>query len=997
MASPFKSAAKRPRSWFMPRKPWTSQHRTRPLFELLEDRVTPSLLYGATPVFPAGGDTSATISLANTTTNIAATTNGDIFVAYGGDSVRVATSTNRGLSFQTSDILSSDTTSEVAVTTEGASDVYVAWTASGSETSDAYLSVSTDDGATWSAPQTVTTTGDFNGGVGGINLAVYGSQVYVESSSFGGDVYVNDNNGIGTYKAAGVIPQNYLKLQVDPANGVAYTIGDTSGPLFLAESMNSGTSFSPQMLSNPGDVTVVDSTVASSFGQAGNFAFVAGDGNADGTDPTAAAKINLATDAVTPLTVGDNTVDYERSLAADAFGNLVDSYDESGVLKYEVSQNLGASFAAPVTVADGASSNVAINPAYQDILVVYQVGNNLYLNVYDGELAGASPTITTTASPATATLGTSAPTISDSAVVTGADNATGSLSFVLDLGNTQVYSTSDPLTGDGNGTYGASYTLPTTGTVTGTYTWHVSYAGDALNNSAVDQGGTAEQTVVSAASPTLVTTASPNGTITLGTTSQTLSDSADLEGAYFPSGSITFSLSYNGGTPFFVASDPVSHNGTPDYGASYTLLSNCSQVTGTYDWSAVYSGDGNNNTASDPGTSDQEQVTVSAATPTITVSAGPPVVLGTGVKLTASAMLAGGYYETGSITFTLYNPSNTPVDTETATVSGNGTYTTPSGYLPSIAGTYQWVASYGGDANNNGASTTNGSTPEAAVSAGVSVVGNTLYLVGGNTNDQLNISPIGASQTGSTGISVTGRLNNVNINQTYTQAFTTIYVVGLGGNDNFQFAGSLTIATVVSDGDGNDTIQVGNGTNTVTVGNGNDTIQGGGGSVQGGNGNNIIMAGNGNDTVTLGNGNNSITVGTGNDNIQLGNGTNTVTAGATGSTSNDQIQLANGNNDSVTLLGNGNNQVTLGNGNDDSVTLNGNGNDTVQVGNGTRDSVSLLGNGNDTVQVGNGTGDSVSLLGNGNDTVQTGNGTGTVYLPGTGKKTLHLGSGWTRI
>ena len=48
----------------------------------------------------------------------------------------------------------------------------------------------------------------------------------------------------------------------------------------------------------------------------------------------------------------------------------------------------------------------------------------------------------------------------------------------------------------GNGTYGSGgYTLPTTGTVTGTYTWTVSYSGDANNNSAVDQGGTAEQTV----------------------------------------------------------------------------------------------------------------------------------------------------------------------------------------------------------------------------------------------------------------------------------------------------------------------------------------------------------------------------------------------------------------------------------------------------------------------------------------------------------------------
>src|SRR5205823_5789134 len=115
--------------------------------------------------------------------------------------------------------------------------------------------------------------------------------------------------------------------------------------------------------------------------------------------------------------------------------------------------------------------------------------------------------------------------------------ATGSLNFVLKLGTTTVYSTSDPLTGDGNGTYGASYTLPTTGTVAGTYTWSVSYAGDGNNNGAVDQGGAAEQTVVSPASPSIVTTASP--AITLDASgAPTINDSAVVSGAYQATGSL---------------------------------------------------------------------------------------------------------------------------------------------------------------------------------------------------------------------------------------------------------------------------------------------------------------------------------------------------------------------------------------------------------------------------------------------------------------------------
>ena len=40
----------------------------------------------------------------------------------------------------------------------------------------------------------------------------------------------------------------------------------------------------------------------------------------------------------------------------------------------------------------------------------------------------------------------------------------------------------------------------------------------------------------------------------------------------------------------------------------------------------------------------------------------------------------------------------------------------PHGYLPTLRGTYQWVVSYSGDADNNGASTT---ANEAAIGPGL--------------------------------------------------------------------------------------------------------------------------------------------------------------------------------------------------------------------------------------------------------------------------------------
>ena len=93
------------------------------------------------------------------------------------------------------------------------------------------------------------------------------------------------------------------------------------------------------------------------------------------------------------------------------------------------------------------------------------------------------------------------------------------------------------------------------------------------------------------------------------------------------------------------------------------------------------------------------------ASPTITTTPNITTgICGTSETLKDTATLSGGDDPTGTITFTLYSPSGTLLDTETVTVSGDGTYTTPKGYsLPSnaAAGTYQWDASYSGNSDNN--------------------------------------------------------------------------------------------------------------------------------------------------------------------------------------------------------------------------------------------------------------------------------------------------------
>src|SRR5262249_39007108 len=79
---------------------------------------------------------------------------------------------------------------------------------------------------------------------------------------------------------------------------------------------------------------------------------------------------------------------------------------------------------------------------------------------------------------------------------------------------------------------------------------------------------------------------------------------------YNPTGTITFTLVAPDGTVVDTETVPVNGNGTYTTPTGFTLPS--SAATGTYQWDATYSGDGNNNAATDIGTSN-EQVTVSAA------------------------------------------------------------------------------------------------------------------------------------------------------------------------------------------------------------------------------------------------------------------------------------------------------------------------------------------------------------------------------------------------
>jgi hypothetical protein len=321
-----------------------------------------------------------------------------------------------------------------------------------------------------------------------------------------------------------------------------------------------------------------------------------------------------------------------------------------------------------------------------------------------GATAKSSPALATSPS-AGGPVGST--TVTDTATLSSGVNPTGTIEFKLygpsataNCSTTPVDAETATVSGNGSYTTPAGLTPPQAGT----YWWTTSYGGDTNNHPASSGCGT-ESVTISKASPAIATSPGPGGTVGTAVT-----DTATLAGGYHPTGTIEF-MAYGPSatascltTPVFDQTVTVSGDGGHS-SASFTP-----SEAGTYWWAASYSGDTNNN----PITSgcDQEQVSIAKASPAITTA---PAASGAGTvgstTVTDTATLPDGHNPTGTIQFKAYGPSatanctTTPVDDETATVTGTGSSTTLAGFTPAQAGTYWWTASYGGDANNNPAAT----------------------------------------------------------------------------------------------------------------------------------------------------------------------------------------------------------------------------------------------------------------------------------------------------
>ena len=295
---------------------------------------------------------------------------------------------------------------------------------------------------------------------------------------------------------------------------------------------------------------------------------------------------------------------------------------------------------------------------------------------------------------------------------------------------------------------------------------------------------------VTKVTPTITTTAGPSS-VTVGGSAD---DQATVSGGYNPTGTITWSLYANStctGTAVFT----TTSGGTVSGNNTYTSGSYSATSVGTFTWRFSYPGDPNNNSVSACGGTG-ETLTVNKGTPSLSTTASTNVSVGQSV--TDSATLSGGYNPAGSITYTLYGPSSsasctTQVGQVTKSVSGDGSYTSPT-ITPGQAGTYWWIANYGGDSNNT--ATTNGCgasgessvlnpvTPTIASTAMPSTV-----TVGGSVADQSVVS-LGYNPTGT----ITWSLYK-GTTCTGTAVFTTGAPAGTVSGDNTYTSASYSLPT----------------------------------------------------------------------------------------------------------------------------------------------------------------------------------------------------------
>ena len=184
----------------------------------------------------------------------------------------------------------------------------------------------------------------------------------------------------------------------------------------------------------------------------------------------------------------------------------------------------------------------------------------------------------------------------------------------------------------------------------------------------------------------------------------TVTDTSAI-GSTNPTGTVTFAASGTGSFAPSSAACSLSASGTNAATCQVTFTPGA-VGSGSQSISASYSGD---STHSSSVSTTSFTLTVTKSSPTIS-STVTPASITIGGAASDLATLTGGFSPTGTITYTAYTDF---ACTTLAFTSASMPLGTSSGaFTPSGAGTYHWIGSYSGDANNNAVATTCGASGE---------------------------------------------------------------------------------------------------------------------------------------------------------------------------------------------------------------------------------------------------------------------------------------------
>ena len=252
---------------------------------------------------------------------------------------------------------------------------------------------------------------------------------------------------------------------------------------------------------------------------------------------------------------------------------------------------------------------------------------------------------------------------------------------------------------------GSSYSPPGFSPGPGLYRWTAEYGGDS-NNEAV---GTACGALDQASAVTKATPGIGGVATAAAVVGSPIADSATLSGGFAAGGQIVF-RAYSDAScataPAYEAA--VAVNG----GGSYSPPG-FSPGPGLYRWTAEYGGDSNNEAVGTSCGAAGQSSAVAKAAPSLAGTATAAVIVGSPIADVAN--LSGGFTPGGTLVFRAYADASCatiPAYEATVAVNGAGPYS-PAGFSPG-PGLYRWTVEYGGDPDNEAASTACGAAGQSS-------------------------------------------------------------------------------------------------------------------------------------------------------------------------------------------------------------------------------------------------------------------------------------------